>query len=154
MTYTVLYGNPFGTFGGENRSTNMITHIRRCISHPPGACFFFKLDCSTTKRVPIPNDTSSDSSRRDVSNAELLGTDAIPAVEISRYGKSPQGCVMYTVVYGVMTAPATRNKQPRLLRQETCSARSAMQREMYGKRATRSYYTIHTCTCVTLFLDV
>ena len=33
---------------------------------------FSKLDCSTTKRVPIPNDKSSESSRRDVSNAGFL----------------------------------------------------------------------------------
>ena len=50
-----------------------------------------KLHCSTPmRRVPIPNDTSSESSRRDVSNAELLGTDAIPtAVEISSMEMSP-----------------------------------------------------------------
>ena len=73
-----------------------ITHpwgVQRCISHPPGVyitppwgvyhtplgCItppwgvyhtplgrFSKFDCSTTKKVPIPKDTSSESSRRDV----------------------------------------------------------------------------------------
>ena len=40
-----------------------------------------KLDCSTTKRVPIvpiPNHTSLESSQRHVSNADLLGTYTIP----------------------------------------------------------------------------
>ena len=41
---------------------------------------FSKLDYSTTKRMPMPNDTSSESSRRDVSSAELLGIDTIPTV--------------------------------------------------------------------------
>ena len=31
---------------------------------------YSKLDCSTNKRVPIPNDTSAESSRRDASNVE------------------------------------------------------------------------------------
>ena len=68
-------------------------------SHPPGACItpptppwgvyhtplgrFSKVDCSTTKRVPTPNDTSSGSSPRDISNPDLLGTGTIPNVEIS-----------------------------------------------------------------------
>ena len=46
--------------------------------------------------MPIPNDTSSERSRRGVSNADLFGTDTIPAaVEI----KSAQECVIYTVLY-------------------------------------------------------
>ena len=36
-----------------------------------------------TKRVPIPNDASSESSRRDHSNAVLFMADTIPTVEIS-----------------------------------------------------------------------
>ena len=52
------------------------------ITPPPGR--FSKLDGSTTKRVPIPNDKSSESSRRDVSDADSYGTDTIPTiVEIS-----------------------------------------------------------------------
>ena len=35
---------------------------------------FSKLDCSTIKIVSIPNDTFSESSRRDVSGADLFGT--------------------------------------------------------------------------------
>ena len=54
---------------------------RRCISYSPGGVS--KLDCSTTRRVPIPNDASSESSRRNVSNAILFGARTIPTVEIS-----------------------------------------------------------------------
>ena len=50
-----------------------------------------KLDCSTTKKVPIPNDTSSESSRRDAYNADLFGTVIIPAVEISTMEDRPRG---------------------------------------------------------------
>ena len=52
---------------------------------------FSQLDCSTTKRVPIPNDTSSASSRRAVSNAEILGDDTIPTAEISTLENRPRG---------------------------------------------------------------
>ena len=51
--------------------------VRRCMSHTPLGRYP-KFDCSTTKRVPIPKDTSSESPRRHVSNekpsfrAELL----------------------------------------------------------------------------------
>ena len=44
---------------------------------------FSKLDCSTTKRVPIPNDTSPETSRQGGSNAGLCGTGPVPTVEIS-----------------------------------------------------------------------
>ena len=62
---------------------------------------FPKLDCSATKRapiVPIPNDTSSaESSRRDISNADLFGTDPVSIVEMSIASvenQSDEGCVM------------------------------------------------------------
>ena len=55
--------------------------IRLCISHPWGV--FSKLDRSTTKRVPIPNDTFSESSRRDGSNAERFL--APPPLQLWRY---------------------------------------------------------------------
>ena len=42
-----------------------------------------KLDCSTTKGAPIPNETSSESSRRNVFSADPFGTDIIPTVEVS-----------------------------------------------------------------------
>ena len=58
--------------------------------HPPPSGVVSKLDCSTTKRVPIPNETSSGSSRRGVSDADLSGTDTIPTVDLS---KSVQVCV-------------------------------------------------------------
>ena len=59
-----------------------------------------KIDCSTTKRVPIPNDTSSESSRRDVYNADPIGTDTIPTMGDINHRKSAQGDVICTVVYG------------------------------------------------------
>ena len=52
--------------------------------------------------MPTPNDTSSESSPRDVANAALFGTDTIPTVEISTPWKiGPGGCdsVMYTVLH-------------------------------------------------------
>ena len=71
---------------------------------------FSKLDCSTTKRVPlpIPSDASSESSRRDVSDAHLFfgigngtllvveqssleDTDAVPTAEISTMENRPRG---------------------------------------------------------------
>ena len=52
---------------------------------------FSEPDCSTTERVPIPNDTSSERSRRDASNADLFGTDTIPTVGISTMEHRPRG---------------------------------------------------------------
>ena len=69
--------------------------------------FFFKLDFSTTKRVPILNDTSSEGSRRDVCNADVFDTGAIPtAVEIPNidHGKSAQRDVMCMVIHGISAA--------------------------------------------------
>ena len=74
------------------------------ITHPWGG--FSKLDCSTTKRVPIPNDTSSESSRRDVSSADLFGSGTIPTVEISTMEDRPRGGVIHRpirVVYLIDT---------------------------------------------------
>ena len=66
---------------------------------------FCKLECSTTKRVPIPNDTSSESSRRDVYNADL-DTDTIPTVETSTMEHRPRGgwCDMHATA-GARGAP-------------------------------------------------
>ena len=74
-------------------------HIGRCVSLPLLGRFS-KLDCSTTKRVPvpIPNDMSSESSRRDVSNADTFGTDTIPTVEISIMQNRPRGDIIYIYV--------------------------------------------------------
>ena len=76
-----------------------------CISYPHPLGGFRKLDCSTTKRVPvpIPNDTSSESSRRDVSNAVLFSAPTL--LQLSRYRPwniGAGGCdsVTYTVLYG------------------------------------------------------
>ena len=69
--------------------------IRRCIPHAPGAVLP-ELDCSATKRVPIPNDTHSENSQRDVSDADLSGTDTICynyCGDID-HGKSAQGGVI------------------------------------------------------------
>ena len=76
------------------------------ITPPSGR--FSNPDCSTIKRVPIPNDTSSESSPRDVSNADhFFGPDivpTVPAVEMStmdnRPGGARDGVMVYTVVYG------------------------------------------------------
>ena len=59
---------------------------------------FPKLDCSATKRVPMPNDTSSESSRRDVFNGDLYGTGGtVPTVtttvEISTMENRPRGVI-------------------------------------------------------------
>ena len=56
-----------------------------------------RLDCSTTKRVPIPNDASSESSRRDVSNAVLFGADTIPTVEISTSSRQNKALRPYLI---------------------------------------------------------
>ena len=64
---------------------------------------FSKLGCSTTKRVAIRNDTSSESPQRDVCNADLFGTDTAPtAVEVSTMENRSRGTwyVIYTVLYG------------------------------------------------------
>ena len=52
--------------------------------------------------VSIPDDTSSESSRQDVSNADLVGTDPVPSVEISTMEHRSRGvivihCTQYTV---------------------------------------------------------
>ena len=64
--------------------------------------WFSKLDCSTTKKVPvlIPNDTSSECSRRDDTNADVCGTDSIPTVETSSMETRPRGG-WYTPSYTV-----------------------------------------------------
>ena len=60
------------------------------ITHPLGR--FSNHDFSTTERVPIPNDTASERSRRDGSNADLRGNGTIPtAVEISTTENRPRG---------------------------------------------------------------
>ena len=51
--------------------------------------WFSKLDCSTTEMVVIPNDTSSESCRRDVSNSDLFV--AISNVETSTIENRPRG---------------------------------------------------------------
>ena len=55
--------------------------MRRCISLPP-LRRFSKLDRSTAKRVPIPNETCSENSPRYVSNVNVFITATIQTVEI------------------------------------------------------------------------
>ena len=68
---------------------------------------FLKVDCSTTKRVPIvplvpiPNDTSSESSRRVVSNVDLFGHRHYSNCGDIEHGKSAQGGVSYCTQYTV-----------------------------------------------------
>ena len=42
------------------------------------------------RELPISNDKSPESSQRDAYNADLIGTDAIPTVEISSMGHRPR----------------------------------------------------------------
>ena len=71
------------------------------LSHLPGAIFQARL-LHTGRRMPKPNDASSASSRRDVSNADVVGPDAaVPTVEISsmeNWSRGRCGGVVYTVV--------------------------------------------------------
>ena len=62
---------------------------------------FSKRDCSTTKRVPIPNGTSLESSQRDGFKPPLFWHRYYSNCEDIEHGKSAQGCVIYAVVYGV-----------------------------------------------------
>ena len=65
-----------------------------CVQYitPPGGIFPRSI-ARQTKREPTSNDTSPESSRRDASNADLLGADIIPTiVEISTIENGPGGC--------------------------------------------------------------
>ena len=69
---------------------------------PPGAVFQARL---LDNQEGAPNDTSSESSLQNVSNADLFGTDTIPtAVEISTMEKTAQRGVTYTIVCGTLQA--------------------------------------------------
>ena len=70
-----------------------VYRIRRCISHTPLGRLS-KPDCSTTKRGAIPNDTSSESSRRDISNADIFGTVTAPTVEIPSMENQSSGVIV------------------------------------------------------------
>ena len=67
---------------------------------PPPLRWFSKLDCSTAKRAPIPNDTCSESSRRDVFQCQPFWHKHYPNCGDIERGKSTQGWVISTVVYG------------------------------------------------------
>ena len=95
------------------------------VSPSPGAVFPSSI-CSTTKRVPIPNDTSSESSRRDGSNTDLVGTVHYSNCGDIEHGKSAQGGVLYTVVYGTIA-------MIHIELQQVCQSTSGTQHdELYG----------------------
>ena len=74
------------------------------ISHHTPLGRFSKLDCSTTQRVPIPNDAYvfGTLSVGSFPTSDLFGTDTIPNCGGIDREKSAQGGVMYTVVYGTL----------------------------------------------------
>ena len=85
-TYRVQVGyegiKPSGTSVGKSAPSKARITVCDGEYHTPLGRFS-ELDCSTTKRLPIANDTASESSRRDVSNPDLFGTDTTQTVEIS-----------------------------------------------------------------------
>ena len=92
----------------QSRSSAASDVYKRQVYHTPLGRFS-KIDCPKTTRASIPIDTSSESSRRDVSNASLLGIDTIPtAVETSTMENRPRG-VRYspscTVLFRSPTLP-------------------------------------------------
>ena len=58
---------------------------------PPWDSFPRSITRQPRKRVPGPNDKYPESSRRDASKADLLGTDSFPTVEISNTENRPRG---------------------------------------------------------------
>ena len=70
-----------------------VSHIQLPVYHTPMGRFS-KADCSTTKRVQTPNDTSSESSRRDISNADIFGTVTAPTVEIPSMENQSSGVIV------------------------------------------------------------
>ena len=63
---------------------------------------FSKLDSSTAKTSPIPDDTSSESSRRDVSNGDFLAPTLLQLWRYQPWKTGPRVCdsVIHTVLYG------------------------------------------------------
>ena len=70
---------------GQDRGNQVPTYVGGCffLITPPWAVFQARLLDNQEGAVPIPNDTSSESSRRDVSMIDLFGTGTIPTVVIS-----------------------------------------------------------------------
>ena len=97
---------PFGQKMSEKMSgKTTVTVYDGFVYHPPPLGRFSKVDCSTTDRVPIPNDTSSESSRRDVPNADLFGANAIFRPRNSR---PRDGCDLHRRVYSVQHSNRSR----------------------------------------------
>ena len=122
---TLIYIFLFGAWVPACTITSAVLYCRAVydgVHHSP-LRRFSKVDCSTTKRVPIPNDTSSESSTyvavgdkfatltcwyRHCSNCEDI-----------EGGKSAQGGCDYTLVYGVVFASPRQKSRP--LRRINCS---------------------------------
>ena len=92
-----------GVGGGVNDVGHSVTvfQVRRYISHIPEAVFS-KLDCSITKRAPIPNDTSSESSlsARFFRRRSFWAPDPIPTVEMGAWKIGRGVCDILYTVYG------------------------------------------------------
>ena len=95
-TYSDLNNDTFGVINhrAPSRSTYgcISVYDGRWISHchtPLGR--FTKLDCPTKTRAPIPKYASSETSRRDVSVADLYGADSIRTVEILTMERRTRG---------------------------------------------------------------
>ena len=59
--------------------------------HPPWGGFPSSIARQPRGCQSIPNDTSSERSRRDVSRADVFGTDTVPTVETSTMENRPRG---------------------------------------------------------------
>ena len=103
---------PIITHGGAvrhirqmNRTGNIINYRYKTLSNPVGhvtltwVCIALP---SAISLVPdsIPNDTSSENSQRDLSNADLFGAGSFPTVEVSTMDNRPR-VVWYTTSYTV-----------------------------------------------------
>ena len=73
--------------------TGLHTRMRRVYVAPP-LRWLSKLDCSTTKSVPLRKNISSESSRRDLPNADVLGTDTTYSCGDIDHGISAEGGVI------------------------------------------------------------
>ena len=92
----------FSTFFSLRRPKGKNTTVYDFVYQPPLGRFS-KLDCSTAKRVPIPNGTSSESSRRDVPSPTFLAPTLLTLFQLWRYRpwKLAQGGVRSIVEYRI-----------------------------------------------------
>ena len=73
---------------------------------PPRGTLFQARSLVNPRGMPTPNETSPERSRMDASIANHYGTDTTLNCRDIEHGKSVQGCVVYTVLYGT-TVPRT-----------------------------------------------